>query len=400
VLADEAEGSEFRINGVDISGGMSYADIMELGSELFNVDFIDFIPLESPGGHFSGVAYILPYSVTPYNKTSHRIYLKNMLLTTDGSMILPRWAFFVKCFLNTTTLRPTASRENFYKDDELEEAKKEIAQCISRYFVNLSKRNSQMLRQIVQIHAQAIQSVATEDDELFKIFIPHLMFESSLGSITGRQIIKHGEPAYYTNDVNQYKQLEPFFRAQMRLLVNVGYVNALPLVEKIREFYEGVDIQPIREEGLAEFLNDISAREDDEAEFFLKIAGFVLDEFDCEPQIKRFHPTSQPVLYFIDESTVQAREISENINKGDFFAGMLSGFAEEYEDCNRPVLYFNINNPLIKNVLRARDAGKLRTVTEMLYVQSLLSGRFPVQGEELDLLNRGILKLLKGDFED
>jgi molecular chaperone HtpG len=390
--------TETIINGFGIEGGMNYVEIMKLGEQLFDEKFIDFIPLESSKGHFSGVAFILPYEASPYNKNSHRIYLKNMLLTEDGGMILPKWAFFVKCFLNTTTLRPTASRENFYKDGELEEAKAEIAQCISQYFVRLSNKNPELLQKIIGIHYLAIKAVAVTDDELFKIFIPHIGFFSTLGKISGRQIIEYGEKIYYTANTGRYKQIEPFFISQMRLLINAGYIYDWDLINKIKSFHEETDIELIREEGMNEFLMDISANEESKASLFMKIAGFTLENFDCEPQLKKYHPDSLPVFYYLDEIARQAKAINETMDKvGDVFKGMLSGFAEELEEVNRPVLYFNMNNPLVKTISEIKDMQKIRTMTEILYVQALLTGHFPVTGDEMELLNNGILKLLKND---
>lgn len=387
---------ETVINGFNFSGALKTTDVMELGKQLFDEKFLDYIPLESPKGLFAGVAFILPYETSPYNKHSHRIYLKNMLLTEDGGMILPKWAFFVKCFINTTTLRPTASRENFYQDEELEEAKKGIARCISRYLVNLSKKNPELLQRIIRIHRLALKSVAVTDDELFKIFIPHLEFVSTLGDITGDKIIKYSETVYYTSDIDRYKQLAPFFISQMRLLVNGAYVYDHELIEKIAVYNEAVKIQIISGEGMSEFLVDISNKEENEAAFFLKVAGVVLDKFGCDPKVKRFYPDSLPVFYFLDEAAKQTREINDNMEKiDDIFKGMLSGFAEESDNDNRPVLYFNLNNSLIKSITAIKDAQKLHTLTEMLYVQALLAGHFPVRNDDLDLLNKGILKLLK-----
>ena len=56
---------------------------------------------------------MLPYRTDRSLKSGHRIYLKQMLLTERGDTLLPQWAFFLRCFLNTRGLRPTASREDF-----------------------------------------------------------------------------------------------------------------------------------------------------------------------------------------------------------------------------------------------------------------------------------------------
>ncbi|RAZ94126.1 HSP90 family protein, partial [Klebsiella oxytoca] len=83
----------------------------------FDEDFLDAIPISTP--HLSGVAFVLPYRTDPTAGGMHRIYLKQMLLTEQGEALLPPWAFFLQCFLNTRGLRPTASREDFYEDAAL-----------------------------------------------------------------------------------------------------------------------------------------------------------------------------------------------------------------------------------------------------------------------------------------
>jgi len=395
---------EIVINEFNVSNVMNRAEVMRIGEELFNEKFMDVIPLVSPTGKFHGMAYILSYEVTPHNTQSHRIYLKNMLLTEDGEMILPKWAFFVKCFFNTTTLRPTASRENFYKDEELAEAKKEIARCISSYFISLSQQNPQLLNEILNIHNAAIKAICVTDDELYKLFIPFLRFQTTMGIITGQDIVRYGSTVYYTATVNRYKQISPFFISQMRLLLNAGYMYDKHLIERMKKFYPQTDIQIIREDGMNEFLEEPEPAEIDGALSFLVAAKFTLSPMNCEPVLKRFYPESLPAFYYMDEAVKQARKINENLDKlkqsNDTFSGMLSGFAEEAEiyeksGINAPILYFNLNNPIVKQMVTFDDAQKIKALVHILYVQSLMAGSLPVSGSDLELFNAGIATLLE-----
>ena len=112
-------GSAEKLNNVPADfSGISRSQLLSFGDWLFGEEFLDAIPVQTP--HLSGVAYILPYRTDSSVKSGHRIYLKQMLLTEEGDTLLPSWAFFLRCFLNTRNLRPTASREDFYEDKELE----------------------------------------------------------------------------------------------------------------------------------------------------------------------------------------------------------------------------------------------------------------------------------------
>jgi molecular chaperone HtpG len=93
---------------------------LEYGRNAFALDFFDYIPLRSAIGDVSGVAFVLPFSPNLSARKTHRVYLKNMLLSEQAEGLLPDWAFFVKCVVNANNLRPTASREAFYEDDSSE----------------------------------------------------------------------------------------------------------------------------------------------------------------------------------------------------------------------------------------------------------------------------------------
>ena len=123
---------------------------MNMGKTFLGEDFLDCFTLKSPSGLFSGIAYVLPYPVSANVRNMHRIYLKNMLLTESGERLLPEWAFFIRCIINTNDLKPTSSREDFYEDETLDKARTEIADCIADYFEDLDFNNKNMLYEIVR----------------------------------------------------------------------------------------------------------------------------------------------------------------------------------------------------------------------------------------------------------
>lgn len=100
------EGRETNKNELMLFGNMMFAEpdsnmLANAGSKFF-----DCVPFYSKEGNVSGVAYILNHAVQPTAKNSHRIYLKNMLLTEKGDNLVPDWAVFTKCIVNAMDLRP------------------------------------------------------------------------------------------------------------------------------------------------------------------------------------------------------------------------------------------------------------------------------------------------------
>jgi molecular chaperone HtpG len=377
----------------------STTDLMELGKTIFGEEFIDCIPLESDTGLFSGVAYILPYPVAANAEHKHRIYLKNMLLTEDGGRILPKWAFFVKCFLNSTELRPTASRENFYEDDNLKTARTKIAQCISDYLLDISQSNSPLLARIISVHALAVKSIAVEDEELFKTFIPHLDFQTIFGSMSGGELAEYDGDIFYADNINKYRQLAPVFASQMRLLVNAGYTYDAKLLRILDKLDENVTLKHVESIQADDFLDEVSDDDEEKAAFLLEVADEVLHQFDCNSQLKSFEPDSLPVFYLVSENAETFRDIRRIKKDSDeMFAQMLDAFEEDIDedDCTA-TLYFNANNTLVQKIISTDDEDKIETMVGILYVQALMTGHFPVSSEDLELLNDSIIKLME-DF--
>ncbi len=391
----QTDGDPYRINERFAAGGTEAESILALGKEIFDTDFMGYIPLESEKGLFSGVAYILPHAVSLHAKAQHRIYLKNMLLTEDGDAILPKWSGFMRCFLNTTKLRPTASRESFYEDELLAEAREELSRCISTYLLGLAERDRALLERIIRVHYMAIKSMAAEDDEFFRTFIQFMRFETNMGELTGRELMARTGAVFYTGDINQFHRTAAIMLAQGQLLVNTCYVYDTPLLEKIQETYGVLELAPLQTEALSDYLTEPQTDAHTEAAALLRTARDMLAQFDCDAQLKIFSPNTMPVFYMLDEDAETLREIRRSQeHSNELFASMLSSFAEEFKD-HRATLFLNWSAPLIRRLAALEDAEKVRVCLQILYVQALLTGRFPLQGGEMALLNEDLIRLIE-----
>ena len=388
ILIADAEG-ERQIN-VDFG---SAGSVEQLGKRIFDTDFLGYIPLESAKGLFSGVAYILPHAVSVHAKGSHRIYLKNLLLTEDGEALLPKWTGFLRCFINTTQLRPTASRESFYEDDLLLEAREDLSQCSSAYLMELSHRNPALLERIIPVPFMAIKSMAAEDEDFFRTFIPFLHFETNMGELTGRDLLKRRDIIHFSTDINQFHRTAALMLAQGQLLVNACYVYDASLLRMMQEYDSSVELCPLAMVSFDEFLTE--PEDTGSASDLMRIARMMLDEYDCDAQLKNFSPSTLPVFYMLDEDAETLREIRHSQeHSGEMFASMLSSFAEELKG-HRATLYLNWSNPLIRRLASLEDMEKARVALQILYVQSLLTGRFPLQGSEMTVFNDNLIRLLE-----
>lgn len=368
---------------------------MQLGEMLFHTRFLDYIPLISPSGLFSGVAYILAEETAPTAKQQHRIYLKHMLLTEDGARLLPKWAFFLRCFLNTDGLRPTASREDFYEDEVLLRAKEELSDCIVQYLQKLSQDNDSLLQRIVRTHRLAVQSVAVEDDSLYRAFFPYLTFETSFGTCTGSDLIRYDGEITYTHFMDEFRQVSAIFLAKGALLVNAGYTYVRQLLERLTLLRPDAVVSALQMQELDTMLEKPQLSDPAAALCLLAESNRVLQPFECEAALKRFEPLELPVLYTVNEEALLLRDIRNSMEQANpLFSGMLEAFAGEYHSDAVAKLYLNTDNPLIRRMMTVHNEERLSCCIEILYVQALLTGGYPMRNHEMQLLNGNLLRLL------
>ena len=370
--------------------------ILAMGQEVFGEEFIDYIPLESKAGQVKGFAYIIGHKVGPKAKKSHRIYLKNMLLTEEVDNILPEWAFFVKCIMNTNSLRPTASREGFYEDEILAETRKELGQCIVKYLTAIATTDTKKLSKIVEIHDLAIKSLAVENDSLYKTFFDYLLFQTSQGTKTGFELRTQYYRLQYTDTVEKFKQIDPIFTAQKKLLINGGYVYITEIIEKLPDVYTGQWVELVDNSDVMHIMEELTYEEEESSFKLIKVANVVLNKYKCQADIKHFKPTELPVLYTIDNDAMLYRDLLESREKTkDSFGDILDGFINEFEGNSYSNLCFNYDNPVIQKLMNLTDEDALKNCITLLYVQSLLMGHYPLRNNEMQLLNDGIISLVE-----
>ena len=121
----------------------------------------------------------------------------------------------------------------------------------------------------------------------------------------------------------------------------------------------------------------------------------LLRPYDCSAALKRFEPASLPVLYTVNEEALLLRDIRRSMEKtAEMFRGMLNSFAEEYREDAAAKLYLNTDNALIQRLMQVHDSEKLHCCLEILYIQALLTGGYPMRNHEMQLLNTDLLRLL------
>lgn len=371
---------------------------LEFGRRLLDspIEFFDVLPLKSKAGDVEGLAYVLPYSPSPTAPAAHRVYLKDMLLSEKADNLLPRWAFFVTCVLNTNGLRPTASRESFYEDEALADARDMLGVALRNYLIDLQENDPVRLEALVALHYRAIKALAAQDDDLFALFIDLLPFETSMGRMKFGEIRQRHLEIRYAPSVDVFRQIAQVAAAQRMLVINAGYSYDPDLLARVHERFPELTVQAVDATDLTGTLGDVGS----DGEVFVELitqATRVLADYDCDVDLKRFAPAELPVLYVTGEDATfqRAIEVSRRAQSEEsVWGGMLDNLGAETKDA-RAVLVFNAGNPLVGRLARVSDEEALRLSVQMLYVQALLLGHHALRPEEMSLLNVGLLDLIE-----
>lgn len=375
-------------------------ELLLFGQMMFEEQFFDCMTFHSKEGNVSGVAYILNYGVLPSAKISHRIYLKNMLLTENGNNLIPDWAVFTKCIVNATDLRPTASREGFYADEVLEAARDAIEDAMIDYIADMAEHEPEQFGRFFQIHHLTLMSLALATPKLFGTLIDYFEFETTRGRMTGYDLRMSGEPLVYAPTEAKYKQLSQLFFAQDQLLINVSYVHSLDLLIRLGKVYE-LPVSAVEDWEIEDLMRDLSPEDADESFEFLNRANKILKNYDCRAELKYFSPYNQPTFYLIDEHTLLNRQIAASKAQADsMFFNMLDAFAADISKDMAATLYFNYNNPIVQKLVGLDQGDLLKIFIEILYVQALQIGGFSLHNNEMSMLNRNILTLMERGLSD
>ena len=372
------------------------AAYLDYGQRTFGIDFFDYIPLRSVAGDAQGAAFVLPFSPSLAMKKTHKVYLKNMLVSQNAEGLLPDWAFFVKCVINANGLRPTASRESFYEDEALEATRDALGRSLRDYLVTLASENPHRLRQLIALHYLSIKALAVDDDEFYRLFVDWLPFETNMGMMSLGEYRKQHEVVRYVPNLDQFRQITRIAASQSLCLINAAYTYDTQLLQKLFDVYPGTQLEAIDTTSLTYSFDYLTLDEQEEVANFIRQADNALEPFHCATEIRKFAPAELPALYSTSSDALFHRsiEMSKDVLDG-LWSSVLDSLAGGLEGARDAQLCFNYNNRLIRKISRLQDETLLRLSVQMLYVQSLLLSHRPLNSKEMSLLSDGLIGLIE-----
>ena len=375
------------LNPIWLSPGASREELLEYGRKTFQSSFLDVFQVRTENGGISGSIYILPFKTQFSGKLTHRIYLKRMLLGEDNCNLLPSWAFFVKCVLNADTLSSTASRESLVNNEELRRTQKEIGHALKDYLKNLIYTNNELFNQILDIHYLHIKAIAVEDSDMFGLFMDTLPFETNKGNRSFGSIRKNNGVVYYTPSLDDFKQMRRIAHSQGMLVINAAYTFDESLLKKASRFFPEIELEEISPARILDIFTDAEYSRNPSYRTFEERCNKQLQSFGCICKLKHFTPVDMPVIFVASEKVTTQKAKANPLND------VLGAFSKK-TNASMPTLCMNLDNELVKTLIRLEHAPAFESILNILYVQALLLGKYPVNNDEMILFNESLNRLV------
>ncbi|MGC9666962.1 HSP90 family protein [Planosporangium sp. 12N6] len=376
------------------------AELFAYAYRVFGFTPFDVIDLEVPEAGLTGVAFVLPRPANPAARAGHRVYLKRMLLAEGVEGLLPDWAFFARCVVDASELRPTASREALYSDSLLEATREALGERLRGWLVGLAAGHPGRLAEFLDIHHVGVKALALHDDEMLHLVDSWWPMETNVGRMTLAEFRQRYGLVRYTVKVDEFRQLASVAAAQDLPLVNGGYAYETELIERLPAVDRTTLIERLEPGDLTTRFDVLDPAVELALRPMLTEAQRAVERLGCEVVLRAYEPAALPALYLVNRAAAfneQLRSTREQVD--EVWAGVLDALAQTTTD-ERPQLVLNYRNPLVRRVTALHDATLVRLATEALYGQALLLGYQPLRPADAALLNTSLLGLLNHAVPD
>jgi molecular chaperone HtpG len=323
------------------------------------------------------------------------VYLKRMLLSESIEGLLPEWAFFARCVVDTAELRPTASREALYEDAHLEEARTALGDQLRGWLVRLAAINPSRLAEFLGIHHLGVKALALHDDEMLRLVDQWWPMETNVGRMTLAEFRERHGLLRYAATLDEFRQLAAVAAAQGVPVLNGGYTFDAELIQRIPTIDRAVLVEHLVPSDLATRFDAVDAHVELALRDFLDTAQRSVDQQGAQVVLRAFDPATLPAMYLIDRETAFADDLRATREVADdVWAGVLDALAATVTD-DRPQLVLNYRNPLVRRMTTITDPTLVTLAVSALYGQALLLGHHPLRPTDSALLNSSFLGLLE-----
>ncbi|UIK89200.1 HSP90 family protein [Arthrobacter polaris] len=376
-------------------------ELMEIGTELLGARPLDVVELSAPATGTRGTAFILPFAPPPAARSAHAVYVGGMLVDERSQDLLPEWAFFARAVVDSTGLKPTASRESLVADDSLEVTRDELGAPLRAWIIRMGSSHPRKLAEFVAIHHLGLKSLVAYDDELAPFLTRWLSVETSAGRMSIEDLVSRQKHIRYTDSVEEFRQIAAIVPTEAPV-VNGGYVYDGDIIRRLPFLFEGVSVEKVALASMLDSLAVPALAVRAQVLEFEQRASALLSDFDVQVSVRSFAPSEVSALYLADDAVLRgmqrsaARRVASSLWSGVLAKAekSLGAAADMNSQLAKATLCANWQNPLIHTLAQSTDEAVFNRTMKLLYVQAMLAAHLPLGVAQRSLLTDSLSDLV------
>jgi len=359
------------------------ADTSELRKQRISLDFAklfdgQFEPITTiPIPHdknvkISGLIWIQDGSF--YANSDNRcasVFIRHMHITDDTKELLPDWAGFAGCVVDSHSLVPTASRETIQKNDAYEIARTHIRNTLIEALVNIASERGATWRRLQSRHNQSLLGACLADEQLFEKMHDVLELPTSAGDMTASEIVRRTAESKLTVAMEQKGGFEQLVAKSTGTPLVYGFRYAVMAFCRELAKHTGVSIRTL-------------GGEDDESMFPVynpdeELTRALTRHFegtDAKLVISKFAPASLPAIYVLDQDALLKHRLeSDELDRavGSATITLARSFTQNLQIEHEAYFYVNANNSLIKKFHQFNEEKQQLVARSIIAITKLLS---------------------------
>lgn len=298
------------------------------------------------------------------------VFVRNMFITNDEVNLLPRWAGFCGCVINTPSLNPTASREDIQTDENYSLIQELLCNSLVEGLKQIAKNEPENWRRILRKHNENLLGASICDDRLFDQLQDELKLPTSMGKKSPSAISKVSKGKLYIQPEEHTGYQSVLFKSQMLPIISGHYYAVTAFSQK---YAQSNNLKTV-----------LIGNKEDEKELFpiteisndhSIILNNLFKKSDEEIIFSKFEPDYIPLIIVENhEGKLKKRIESDQADKriGSAILALARKSTSQIEENINRRIYLNMNNNILENITKF-DSDKQILISNMIrsYVATL-----------------------------
>jgi molecular chaperone HtpG len=331
------------------------------------------------------------------------IYQNRMFIRARDTDLLPEWAAFVRGFIDTADVQPTAARDNLRRDDAWFELRRQLGTLVIRALLRLAENDPDYFRSLCSWHNYHLKRLSLEDQAFFEAIVRRLPFATSEGPMNLDEYLerhaRHPDTRnriYYLCGDTIGTQLQEICRSQGITVIRAEARIEETLLERfVQTVYPGLELRKIDESSWQHLYRRLMP---DEERAFDPLVSAVTRALrhagidDLQLHVRHIRPEHLAAILMKSPEWDSHRDL-RLVLQHPFFFRSLENFARKGLDASRPPpleFILNADCALIQKLARlpVLDAPENEPLFRSLYFAALVDARREMSEDDIRALQQ------------